>query len=343
MNRSVIAIDIAKKVFQLHRVDPNTGAIERLKLKRGQILDWFARREPVLVAMEAGGSAHEWARQFQRQGHTVRLLPPKAVRPFVQRSKTDASDAQAIWTASQQPGFRFVPVKSEAQQAVLALHRMRSQLLKMRIMQTNELRGLLYEFGIVLPEGHAALLKAWPQVVPVLHERLPATLVDSLLEQRRRVDALHADITAVERRLVEHLKNDEQCRAIAAVPGVGLLTATAAVATMGSPAAFANARQFAAWLGLTPRQRGTGGRIRQLGISKRGDAYLRTLLMHGARAVIVQARAKQPWPWLEALLQRRPYNVVVAAVANKIARTLWAMLARSKTWREEAWIQPQTV
>ena len=339
MNRTVIAIDIAKLVFQLHWVDLRSGAIERLKLKRHQVLSWFAQREPTIIAIEACGGAHEWGRQLERQGHSVRLLPPNAVRPFVRRNKTDAADAQAIWTASQQPGLRFVPIKTEEQQAVLALHRVRSQLLKMRIMQTNELRGLLYEFGIVLPEGHAALLKAWSQVAPRLYERLPAALVDSLFEQRKRIDVLQADITAIERRLASHLKNSAACRAIAEVPGVGLLTATAVVATMGSPAAFENARQFAAWLRLTPRQRGTGGRIRQLGISKRGDGYLRTLLMHGARAAIVQAHANQSWPWLEAMLCRRPYNVVVAAVANKMARTLWAILARGQTWRAGAWSQ----
>lgn len=341
MHRTVIAVDIAKRVFQLHWVDLTTGAIERLKLKRSDLLAWFARRESSVIAMEACGGAHEWGRQFERQGHTVRLLPPKAVRPFVQRNKTDAADAQAIWTASQQPGFRFVPVKTEGQQEVLALHRIRSQLLKMRIMQTNELRGLLYEFGIDLPEGHAALLKAWSQLMPGLHDRLPAALVDSLVEQRERVDVLQADITAIERRLAKHLKDSTACRAIAEVPGVGLLTATAVVATMGSPAAFENARQFAAWLGLTPRQRGTGGKVRQLGISKRGDGYLRTLLMHGARAAIVQAHANQSWPWLEALLQRRPYNVVVAAIANKMARTLWAILARDQAWKEGAWNRTQ--
>lgn len=264
MHRTVIAIDIAKRVFRLHGVDINTGEVERLKLKRREMMPWFAQREPSIVAMEACGGAHEWGRQFEGQGHTVRLLPPKAGRPFVQRNKTDATDAQAIWIAS-------------------------------------------------------------------------------LAEQRKRVDALQADITAIERRLAQQLKDSAACRAIAEMPGVGLLTATAAVATMGSPAAFENARQFAAWLELTPRQRRTGGKIRQLGISKRGDGYLRTLLMHGARAAIVQAHAKQSWPWLEALLQRRPYNAVVAAIANKMARTLWAILARDRSWIEGAWGRTQAV
>lgn len=341
MNRTVIAIDIAKKVFQLHWVDPETGVIERLQLKRVQMIERFCQRPPALVAMEACGGAHEWGRQLERLGHGVRLLPPKSVRPFVQRNKTDAADAQAIWTACQQPGMRFVPVKTEDQQTVLALHRVRSQLMKMRIMQTNELRGLLYEFGVVLPEGHAALLKAWPSALIDAQRRLPAVLVDSLVDQRKRINVLQADLVAVEKRLAKHLRESHACQAIAAVPGVGVLTATAVVATMGSPAAFDNARQFAAWLGLVPRQRGTGGRIRPLGISKRGDVYVRTLLMHGARAAIVKARATQSWPWLEAMLQRRPYNVVVAAVANKMARMLWAILARGQQWRPGSWMQTQ--
>lgn len=337
MKRNVIAIDIAKKVFQLHWVDQATGVIERLQLKRAQLLEWFCQRPAALVTMEACGGAHEWARQLERLGHTVRLLPPKAVRPFVQRHKTDAADAQAIWTAGQQPGMHFVPVKTEDQQAILALHRIRSQLMKMRIMQTNEVRGVLYEFGIVLPEGHVALLKAWPGALLEAQRRLPAMVVDSLVEQRKRIAGLQGDLVAVERRLAQHLRENPACQAIATVPGVGVLTATAIVATMGSPAAFDNARQFAAWLGLTPRQRGTGGRIRQLGISKRGDVYVRTLLMHGARAAILKAHADRSWPWLESLLQRRPYNVVVAAVANKLARTLWAMLSRGQPWRPEGW------
>jgi len=336
MELNVVAIDIAKKVFQLHWVDPETGVIERLKLKRAQVLLWFVNRSPSMVLMEACGGAHEWGRQLMKLGHDVRLLPAKMVRPFVQRNKTDAADAQAIWTAGQQPGTKFVPVKSEAQQIVLALHRLRALAMKMRIMQTNEIRGLLYEFGIVLPEGHRALLKELPAALLEAKARLPATFIDSLNEQVRRVTDLERDIVTIERRLAEHMRKSSGCMMLAEIPGVGLMTATAVVSTMGTAAAFKSAREFAAWVGLTPRQTGTGGRVRQLGISKRGDKYLRTLLMHGARAIVRSDRAST-WPWLTELLKRRPYCVAVAAVANKLARTIWAVLARGQAWRPEAW------
>lgn len=173
MKHTVIAMDIAKHVFQLHAVDPHTGEIERLKLRRSQVLEFFARRAPSVVALEACGSAHYWGRELRALGHEVRLLAPKSVRPFVRSNKDDAADAQAIWTAVQQPGAHLVALKSEAQQAILTLHRMRAQLLKFRVMQTNALRGFLYEFGIVLPQGHRALAKAWPTAVAGLAERLP--------------------------------------------------------------------------------------------------------------------------------------------------------------------------
>ena len=336
MELTVIAIDIAKKVFQLHWVERDTGSIERLKLKRAQLLPWFANRQPAMVMMEACGGAHEWARRLFKLGHDVRLLPPKTVRPFVQRNKTDAADAQAIWTAGQQPGAKFVAVKNEAQQVVLSLHRLRAQLMKMRIMQTNELRGLLYEFGLVLSDGHRALLKELPAVLLEAQSRLPAMLLESLQEQVRRISDLEADIGKIERRLSTQLRETPACKTLAEIPGVGLLTATAIVASMGSPTAFKDAREFAAWIGLVPKQTGTGGRVRQLGISKRGDAYLRTLLMHGARAVVRSNRATS-WPWLAELLKRRPYSVAVAAVANKLARTIWAVLAKGQEWRPQAW------
>jgi len=269
-------------------------------------------------------------------GHSVRLISAKTVRPFVQRNKTDAADAQAIWTASRQPGAKFVPVKNEAQQVVLSLHRLRAQLMKMRIMQTNEVRGLLYEFGIVLPEGHRELLKQVPDALAEAERRLPAMFVDSLREQLCRVNALQADIDAIERRLANQLRDTPACKTVAQIPGVGLLTATAIVASMGSPQAFKDGREFAAWLGLVPRQTGTGGRVRQLGISKRGDAYLRTLLIHGARAV-VRSESSKSWTWLVELLKRRPYSVAVAAVANKMARTIWALLAKGQEWRPHTW------
>jgi transposase len=333
MKHTVIGMDIAKRVFQLHAVDPQTGEIERVKLRRDAVLSFFARRTPSLVALEACGSAHYWARELSALGHEVRLLAPKSVRPFVRSNKTDAADAQAIWTAVQQPEAHFVAVKTEQQQSVLALHRMRAQLMKFRVMQTNALRGFLYEFGHVLPEGHRALQKAWPAALQALAERLPGMLLDSLREQWARVQRTQEEIGAIERRLAATLSNSEPCQRIAVIPGIGLLTSTAAVAAIGDANSFRSGREFAAWLGLVPRQTGTGGRVRQLGLSKRGDTYSRTLFIHGARAVI--ARGKRS-PWVDGLLKRRPYSVAVAALANKLARIVWAVLAKGRPYDNAA-------
>jgi transposase len=329
MKHTVIAMDIAKRVFQLHAVDPQTGEIERVKLRRDAVLEFFARRPSSLVAIEACGSAHYWARALRGRGHEVRLLAPKSVRPFVRSNKTDAADAQAIWTAVQQPEAKFVAIKSESQQAILTLHRMRAQLMKFRVMQTNAVRGFLCEFGQVVPEGHRALAKAWPAALAALDEKLPGMLLDSLREQWARIQSIDGEIAALERRLASALRASQPCQRIAAIPGVGLLTATAAVAAIGDANTFKSGRAFAAWVGLVPRQTGTGGRVRQLGLSKRGDTYLRTLFIHGARAVI--ARGKHS-PWIEGLLKRRPYSVAVAALAHKLARTVWAVLAKGRPY-----------
>ena len=336
VTQPVIGMDIAKNVFQIHIVDTETGEIERCKLKRDRVTAFFANRQKALVAIEACGGAHHWARTLQSLGHTVKLLPAKHVRPFVLRDKTDARDAQAIWVAAQQLHILAVPVKSEQQQACLALHRMRAQLMKIRIMQTNALRGLLYEFGIVLPVGHRILLQRIQEELAKAQERdrLPSVVVLSVQDQLKRIGSLQGDIDQLDKRLASLVKHNQQMQALQAIPGIGPLTATALVATATDLSSFESGRQFAAWLGLTPRQTGTGGKTRQLGISKRGDPYVRTLLMHGARAVI--ARSKRSG-WIERLLQRRPYNVVVAALANKLARTAWAVLAKGKAFDQVRW------
>ena len=256
-------------------------------------------------------------------------MPAKAVRPFVLRNKTDAADARAIWTAVQQPEMKTVAIKTEYQQGILALHRMRAQLLKFRHMQTNAIRGFLLEFGQTVPVGYSALRKELPALLEALNEILPGMLIDSLREQWSRVQSLDEEIACLEGRLKQAMAQSPACKAIADIPGVGLLTATAAVATMGNPGNFRNGREFASWLGLVPRQTGTGGRIRQLGISKRGDAYLRTLLMHGARAIIARCKRSD---WVTGLLGRRPYSVTIAALANKMARIIWAVLATGKQY-----------
>jgi transposase len=333
MDATTYGLDLAKRLMQVHWVEAETGEICRRQLKRGQLLEFFAQRAPAVIAMEACGSAHYWGRKLQALGHQVRLIAAQFVRPFVKSNKTDAADAQAIWEAAQRPGMRFVALKSESQQSVLMLHRMRQQLVKIRSMQVNQLRGLLYEFGAELPSGRCAGLQRIPGELARLEAVLPPMVIDTVREQLARLRALDEDIARIERRLAACNKNDSASRRLMDIPGVGLLTATAAVATIGDARAFRSGREFAAFVGLVPRQCGTGGRVKLLGISKRGDVYLRTLLIHGARAVI--AHGKQREPWLERLLARRPVNVAVVALANKMARTIWALLAHERTYRKD--------
>jgi transposase len=331
-SKTVVGIDIAKRVFQLHWVDMETGEIVSLQLKREKFLQHFANRAPCLIGMEACGGAQHWARQLTDLGHQVKLMPGTAVHPFVGGNKSDAHDARAVWTAVQQPNIKAVAVKTEEQQAILALHRMRSQLVKFRTAQINGLRGLLTEYGEVMPQGKVGVKKGIAETLQRLSDRLPTMVIDTLREQWARIGTLDKQIGEIEQRLRIWHKEDQACQRIADIPGVGLLTATAAVATMGDARAFRSGREFAAWLGLVPRQTGTGGRIRLLGISKRGDTYLRTLLIHGARSVLTHA--KEPTPWVTELRQRRPLNVAVVALANKMARTIWALLAHERSYQK---------
>jgi transposase len=332
MKVTTFGLDLAKRVFQVHWVEMETGEICRRQLKREQVAQFFANRAPALVAMEACGSAHYWGRRLTGLGHEVRLIATQFVRPFVKNNKTDAADAQAIWEAAQRPGMRFVALKSEGQQGVLMMHRMREQLVKMRTMQINQLRGLLYEFGADLPQGRQRGLERIPSELAKLAGVLPATVVDTLRGQLQRIAALDQDIAQIEKKLALWKKEDAASKKLMDIPGVGLLIATAAVATIGDAKSFQSGREFAAFTGLVPRQSGTGGRVKLLGISKRGDVYLRTLLIHGARAVI--AHGKQREPWLEKLLARRPLNVAVVALANKMARTIWALLAHDRVYEK---------
>ncbi len=253
------------------------------------------------------------------------------------RGKTDALDAQAIWVAAQQPHIREVPVKSEQRQACLSLHRIRQQLMKMRIMQANALRGLIYEFGIVLPEGHKKLLHSVQAELAKAQQdnRLPEVVVLSVQEQLKRVDALQDDNDQLDKRLAPMVKQNQQMLAVQAIPGIGALTASALVSTTSDLSTFKSGRQFTAWLGsLTPKQVGTDGKTQQLGISRRGDTYTRALLANGARSVIGRSARSN---WLERLLQRRHFNVVVAALTNKMARTVWAILVKGQVFDQVKW------
>lgn len=326
-------LDLAKQVLQLHWVDVASGEVHRKTLRRTQVSAFFARAARGVVAMEACGSAHHWGRVLVGLGHEVRLIAAQFVRPFVKTNKTDAADAQAIWEAAQRPQMRFVAVKSEQQQAVLSLHRLREQWIKVRTQQANQIRGLLYEFGVVVPLGWRRLLKAVPQ----LTDEVPTLLRSELLEQLEALRTATARIDGLEKQLASWQRTEPKCQRIIAVPGIGSLNATAAVAMVGDARQFRSARQFAASIGLVPRQSGTGGRVKLLGISKRGDPYLRTLLIQGARSVLLShsrrvRRGGAVDPWLAELLARRPNNVVVVALANKMARTIWALLAHERTF-----------
>jgi transposase len=294
MNFTAVGVDIAKLVFQVHYVDQETGEIVNKPIKRAKFLEHFANRAPCLIGMEACGGAHHWARQLTKMGHQVRLMPGEFVKAFNIRNKNDAADARAIWMAVQQPG-KPIAVKTEMQQAMLALHRMREQLVKFRTMQINALRGLLTEYGEVMSKGRAKLDQDIPAVLERIAGRLPAALIDTLREQWNGLANLDAQIAEIERRMREWKKEDKAVKAISEIPGVGLLTATAAVAMMGDPKAFSSGREFAAWAGLVPKQTGSGGKVNLHGISKRGDTYLRTLLIHGARSVLTHT--KEPGPW----------------------------------------------
>jgi transposase len=330
---TTIGVDIAKRIFSVYWVDTRTGEIGAKTMTRAKFEEFMRTREPSGVVLEAGGSAHHWGRWLARQGHAVRLIAAQHVRAFVRTNKTDGADARAIWEAAHRPEVKWVALKSEASQAVLSLHRMRTQLKDMRRMQGNQLKALLYEFGIVAPaQVTVTQLEAWRAA-----GRLPALLQVSLSEQIERIAELKRQELALTRRIEQHNAEDALAGRLLKVPGIGTLTASALAAELGEGAAagYASARQYAACKGIAPRLSGTGGKVRVGAISKRGDPYVRTLLIHGARSVIShQRRAKRLTPWLKGLLERRPLNVAVVALANKMARTAWAIAAHGRSYQE---------
>lgn len=333
MDRTTYGLDIAKNVMQMHWVEAETGEIGRKKLARAKLAEYFAQLQPVRIVMEACGSAHHWARVLGALGHEVELLPAVQVRPFVRSNKDDAADARAIWLAAQQGDIRRVPQKSVQQQAVLALHRTRSHWVSVRTATVNSLRGLLYEFGVVLRGGRQAGMKALGEQRAAIDEQLPATmrgLVDgqlhTLAQLGQRIEQLECEIAALQKQL-------KGARELDQVPGIGVLGSTALAATLGDAKAWRSGREFAASIGLVPAHVGTGGKVRMGHISKRGDPYLRTLLIHGARAVIEHAKDKPKW--LQDLLVRRPLNVAIVALANKMARTAWAIVAHGRAYQRD--------
>jgi transposase len=329
MNATTFAVDTAKSVMQLHWVEADSGEIKRKKLTRSKFSEFFAQRLPVRVVMEACGGAHHWARTLAALGHEVELLPTRQLRAFVRGNKDDAADARAIWLAAQQGDIRRVPVKSCAQQAVLALHRTRAHWIKVRTATINALRGLLYEFGVVLPGGKHAGLKSLQDNRASIDPRLPAPMVRLVDEQLRALQEIEKNVKFFDIEITQVHKADAGAKTLREIPGVGVLGATALAAVLGDGSGWRNGREFSCCIGLPPRHKGTGGKVRMGGLSKRGDPYLRTLLVNGARSVVT---GPHPPAWVAQLLLRRPINVVVVALANKVARTAWALIARKRSY-----------
>jgi len=327
---TTLAIDLAKTIFQLHGVDARGVCVLRKQLRRGQVLAVLAQLPPCLVAMEACAGAHDWGRRIRALGHRVKLIPPQYVKPFVRGDKTDRNDAQAICEAALRPAMPEVAVKSEEQQALLAVHRLRELIDKQRRQLANQLRGLLMEFGEVMPQGIPRLRRELPQRL----ERLPALLQPLLQEAYERLIELQWHLDLHTRRIQQVVQADPLCQRLMQERGVGPIVVSAYVATIADPTRYRNGRQVSASLGLVPRQHSSGGKPTLLGISKRGDRYLRMLLIHGARATIRHlSRKTDPLSrWLQRLIERRGVNRATVALANKTARRLWAI------WRAE---QPQ--
>jgi transposase len=332
---ATVGLDLAKSWFQVHGADAQGRPVLRKKLARGKVLEFFANLPPCLVGMEACGSAHHWARELSKLGHEVRLMPPQYVKPYVKTNKHDAADAEAICEAVTRPTMRFVPVKTIEQQTMAQLHRIRQLLVKQRTMQVNALRGHLAELGIVRGQGIAKAAQLMRLVEDASDDTLPAKIRQQLQHLVELVRDLHRRLAEIDRELGELAREHPAARRLATIPGVGPVTATALAAVIGDGDRFRSGRHLAAYLGLVPLQHSSGGKERLGAISRRGDAYLRTLLMHGARAVvrIMKARPASADDWIGRLLQRRPVNVAVAAQANKTARIAWAVLAKVEDYR----------
>jgi transposase len=335
MKITTTGIDLAKNVFQVHGVDERGKVVLRKQLKRGQVMAFFVKLPPCLIGMEACGSAHHWGRQLQTLGHAVKLMAPQYVKPYVKTNKHDVADAEAICEAVGRPNMRFVPIKTVEQQVMLTVHRARQGFVKARTAQGNQIRGLLAEFGVVLPQGISHLAQRLPEIVDDVENALPGSLRQLLARLHEHWQQLDRQVAQLEGEIQRWHKNSEASQRVAALAGVGALSASALVATVGDGRSFANGRQVGAWMGLVPKQASTGGKPTLLGMSKRGDSYLRTLFIHGARSVVQQAvrHPERADPWLKQLLARRPKNVVAVALANKNARIAWALLAHGREYQ----------
>ena len=328
-----IGLDLAKTVFQVHGVDAAGNVVVTKQLRRGQVFGFFEKLPPCVIGMEACATAHHWARELTKLGHIVRLMPASYVKAYVKRNKNDAADAAAICEAVTRPSMRFVAVKTADQQASLMLHRTRDLLVRQRTQLINAIRGHFAELGMVAAQGHG-VKELIAIVMDERSDRLPGPMRDALRALVAQLSALQEQIGVLEKRIHVQHRSNEASQRLEGIPGIGVIGATAIVATVTDPAAFKSGRKFAAWIGLVPRQNSSGGKERLGGISKQGDRYLRRLLIVGALAVLKHARAHpDKHPWLMQLLARRPAKVAAVALANKMARIAWAVLARGETYR----------
>ena len=330
---TTIGLDIAKNVFQVHAVDAAGQVVLRRKLSRGEVLRFFEGQPRALVGIEACGTGHYWAREIAALGHEVRLLPPTYVKAYVKRGKTDAADAEAICEAVTRPNMHSVPIKAPEQQAALMMHRSRELLVGQRTALVNAPRGHLAELGVVAAEGIHRVADLLAELVGVDDSRIPPLARASLRCLAAQIETVEMQIGKLEALILEWHKGDEASRRLARIPGVGPITASAVVATIGDASNFTSARHLSAAWGLTPKQNSGGGKSRQLGISKAGNNYLRRLLFIGAIAVIRSKRAQETGSWLARLLERRPSKVVAIALANRTARVIWAMLRTGEAYR----------
>lgn len=337
MQINTIGLDIAKTVFQVHGIDAQGSVVVASQLRRSRLIAFFEKLDPCVVGMEACATAHYWAREIAKLGHEVRLMPPCYVKAYVKRGKNDAADAAAICEAVTRPSMRFVPVKSAEQQSALMLHRTRDLLIGQRTQLINALRSHMAELGLVAAKGREGVRKLVALVADEGEDRLPVLARFACRMIAAQLAAVQNQIGALEQRIHAEHRASEASRRLETIPGIGVITASALVGTLTDPGAFRSGREFAAWVGLVPRQNSTGGKERLGGISKQGDRYLRRLLVVGALAVLKQARARpDKHPWLTQLLARRPAKVVAVALANKMARTAWVVLARGESYRAPA-------
>ena len=334
MQITTIGLDIAKNMFQVHGIDAAEKVVVRKQLRRGQVMRFFEQLSPCLVGLEACATAHYRARELTKLGHEVRLMPARDVRAYVKRNKNDAADAEAICEAVRRPTMRFVRVKSAEQQGQLMQHRARDLLMRQRTQLINAMRAHMAELGMIAPQGREGIKQLLAIIANDEDTRLPVDARASLIVLAAQLEAMQTMIGSLERRIVARHRSHPDSKRLETIPGVGVIGATAIAATVTDPAAFRCGRDFAAWVGLVPRQDSTGGKPRLGPISKQGDRYLRRILVVGAVSMLRRAKLNpEKYPWVTRLLARRPFKVVAIALANKMARVAWALLAKGGTYR----------